>query len=428
MTGSTLTKLAPTQVALEFSLSEEELAAAEERVFRRLVRNVRVPGFRKGRVPRKIFEQTYGRDAVTNEAVDEVVPDVYAQALREHDLEPVEPPKFEIVESADGRPTKLKATVEVRPAIELGAYKGVSVSRPPVTVGDADVERSLEALARERATLVPVEREARLGDIATLDYEGAIDGTPFEGGSAQGQMVELDETRFVPGFAAGIAGMRPGETKVLELRFPDEYPAAELAGKDATFRVSLQELKELELPALDDNFAKAVSENQTVGELRADLRRRLEAVATGRSRRGVANTIVAQLLATHDIPLPGSMVEREFEHLVAEAADAAAAAGGDASEEERRAALRTEAESRVKATLLIQAIAKAENVTATPADVSGELEALARRYGQPVARIRKALGSNVLSIMDGIVRNKTLDLLVDNAIVTDDQETVRVTS
>lgn len=426
MTGSTLTKLAPTQVALEFSLSEEELAAAEERVFRRLVRNVRLPGFRKGRVPRKIFEQTYGKDAVTNEAVDEVVPDVYAQALREHDLEPVEPPKLEVVETAGGRPTKLKATVEVRPAIELGAYKGVTVSRPPVTVADSDVERSLETLARERATLVPVEREARLGDIATLDYEGMIDGAPFEGGSAQSQLVELDESRFIPGFATGIAGMQPGETKLLELRFPDEYPSAELSGKNATFRVSLQELKELELPALDDDFAKAVSENQTVEELRADLRRRLEAVATGRSRRGVANTIVAQLLAAHDIPLPGSMVDREFEHLVAESGDATAEA--DSKEEERRAALRTEAESRVKATLLIQAIAKAENVTATPADVSAELEALARRYGQPVARIRKALGSNVLSIMDGIVRNKTLDLLVDNAVVTDDQETVRVTS
>jgi trigger factor len=426
MTDSTLTKLAPTQVALEFSLSEKELAAAEERVFRRLVRNVRLPGFRKGRVPRKIFDQTYGKDAVTNEAVDEVVPDVYAQALREHDLEPVEPPKLEVVESAGGRPTKLKATVEVRPAIALGPYKGVAVSRPPVTVGDADIERSLEALARERATLVPVEREARLGDIATLDYEGTIDGTPFEGGSAQSQLVELDESRFIPGFAAGIVGMRPGETKVLELRFPDEYPSAELSGKSATFRVSLQELKELELPALDDNFAKAVSENQTVEELRSDLRRRLEAVATGRSRRGIANTIVAQLMATHDIPLPGSMVDREFEHLVAESGDATP--GADSNEEERRAALRTEAESRVKATLLIQAIAKAENVTATPADVSAELEALARRYGQPVARIRKALGSNVLSIMDGVVRNKTLDLLVDNAVVTDDQETVRVTS
>ncbi len=426
MTASTLTQLAPTQVALEFSLSEAELASAEERVFRRLVRNVRLPGFRKGKVPRKIFEQTYGTETLRNEAVDEVVPDVYAQALREHDLEPVEPPKLEVVESAQGRPTKFKATVEVRPAIRLGTYKGVVVSRPPIVVTDADVERSLEALARERATLVPAEREARLGDIATLDYQGSIDGEPFDGGSAQGQMVELDEGRFIPGFAAGIAGMRPGETKEFEVRFPDEYPAAELAGKPATFRVTVHELKELELPALDDDFAKAVSENQSLPELRDDLRRRLEAVATGRSRRGVANTIVGQLLASHEIPLPASMVEREFEHLVAESAAADPAEGKE--EEERRAALHAEAESRVKASLLIQAIAKAENVTATPADVAAELDALARRYGQPVARIRKALGSNVLSIMDGIVRNKTLDLLVDNAVITDDQETTGVTS
>ncbi len=426
MTGSTLTQLAPTQVALEFSLSEAELAAAEERVFRRLVRNVRLPGFRKGKVPRKIFEQTYGKDAVTTEAVDEVVPDIYAQALREHDLEPVESPKVEVVESAGGRPTKFKATVEVRPAIQLGAYKGVVVTRPAIVVSESDVERSLQALARERATLVPVEREARLGDVATLDYEGSIDAKPFDGGSAQAQMVELDENRFIPGFAAGIVGMHAGETKELELRFPDEYPAADLAGKNATFRVSLRELKELELPALDDDFAKAVSENQTLAELRADLRRRLEAVAAGRSRRGVANTIVSQLLATHDIPLPASMVDREFEHLLAEGGEAAA--DSQANDDERRAALRKEAESRVKASLLVQAIAKAENVAATPADVSAELEALARRYGQPVARIRKALGSSVLSIMDGIVRNKTLDLLVDNAVITEDQETPSATS
>ncbi|MGA8575457.1 MAG: trigger factor [Candidatus Cybelea sp.] len=426
MTESTLTQLAPTLVALEFSLSETELAAAEERVFRRLARNVRLPGFRKGRVPRKIFEQTYGSETVTKEAVDEVIPDVYAQALREHDLEPVERPKLEVVESADGRPTRFKATVEVRPAIALGAYKGIVVSRPPVTVTEDEVERGLEALARERATLVPAEREAQLGDIATLDYEGTIDGVPFEGGRADGQAVELDEGRFIPGFAAGIAGMRPGETKQIEIRFPDDYHAAELSGKPATFRVSLRELKELELPALDDDFAKAVSENQTVAELRADLRRRLEAVAAGRSRRSLANTIVTQLLATHDFPLPGSLVEAELERLVADVgAEPVEAKTTDA---QRRDVLRAEAESRVKAGLLIEAIAKAENVTATPGDIAAELDALGRRYGQPADRIRKALGNSLLSLMDGIVRNKTLDLLVDNAVITNDEETTRSAS
>src|SRR5271166_5318530 len=187
MTGSNVTQLGPTVVSLEFSLGPAELAAAEDRVFRRLVKNVRLPGFRKGKVPRKIFDQTYGSDTVTSEAVEEVVPEVYAKAVREHDLEPVERPKIEVVEEADGRPVRLKATVEVRPAIQLGTYKGLVVSRAPVTVTEADVDRSLEALARERATLIPAERPARLGDIATLDYEGKIDGEAFEGGQGAGQ-------------------------------------------------------------------------------------------------------------------------------------------------------------------------------------------------------------------------------------------------
>ncbi len=210
---STLTRLAPTQVALEFSITDRELAEAEERAFRRLSKNVRLPGFRKGRVPRKIFEQTYGSDTLTSQAVDEVVPEVYAKAVREHDLEPVERPKIEILEENGGRPTRLKATVEVRPEIALGQYKGLKATRPPGEVSDEDVERSLKTLAKERATLVPVERAAQLGDLATLDYEGKIGDTPFEGGTATGQTTELDEGRFVPGFVAGIVGMQPGETK-----------------------------------------------------------------------------------------------------------------------------------------------------------------------------------------------------------------------
>ncbi|HVR45818.1 MAG TPA: trigger factor [Candidatus Binatia bacterium] len=422
MTSSTLTRLAPTQVALEFSITGQEIAAAEERAFRKLVKNVRLPGFRKGKVPRKIFEQNYGTDALTREAMDEVVPQVYAKAIAEHDLQPVKAPELEILEEDAGRPTRVKATVEVRPAIELRGYKGVAVSRAATPVTDADVENSLRSLAKERATLVPVQRAAQIGDVATLDYAGTIDGAPFEGGSASGQVTELSEGRFIPGFVAGIVGMMPGEKKSVDVRFPDDYSAPELAGKPARFEVTLHDLKEYELPALDDELAKAVSQHQTLDGLRADLRTRLEAVAGARARRSVANAAMTQLLTAHDFPLPASMVESELDHLVEEVASARGEGGtGDASEP--RESLRAEAESRVKAALLIEAIAKAEEITATPADVAAELAALARRYGQPPERIRKALGNNLLSLMDGIVRNKTLDFLVDNAVVTVNEET-----
>ncbi|HEY2473609.1 MAG TPA: trigger factor [Candidatus Cybelea sp.] len=434
MSSSTLTRLAPTQVALEFSISGEELAAAEDRAFRRLVRGVRLPGFRKGKVPRKIFEQAYGSDAVTSQAVEDVIPEVFAKAVREHDLEPVDRPQLEVLEEREGRPTRLKATVEVRPEIELGTYKGVAVPRPPLGVTDADVDRSLAALAKERATLVPVTRPAALGDVATLDYTGTIDGVPFEGGSAQGQSVELAEGRFVPGFVAGIVGMNPGESKDVDARFPEDYPSAAVAGKPAVFAITLHDLKEYELPPLDDEFARAVSSNQTLTELRADLRFRLEAVARGRVRRAIGNAIVEKLLAAHDFALPPTMVESEVDRLLEDAAGAAAAQGASfedylnqigKTEAELRASLRPEAESRVKTTLLVEQIAKTEKVVATPSEVSAEVEALARRYGQPAARIRKALGNNLLSLMEGIVRNKTLDLLIDSAEGAGDQETTR---
>jgi trigger factor len=421
MTSSTLTRLAPTQVALEFSISGQELAEAEDRAFRKLVRVVRLPGFRQGKVPRRIFEQAYGKETVTSQAVEDVVPEAYAKAIREHDLDPVDRPKLEILEESEGRPTRLKATVEVRPTIELGQYKGITIVGPSVEVTDGDVERSLQALAKERATLVPVSRPAQLGDVATLDYEGTIDGVPFEGGQAAGQTVELSEGRFVPGFVAGIVGMTPGESKAVELRFPDDYPSSAVAGKPAVFAVKLHDLKEFELPPLDDELAKAVSNNQTLDELKTDLRRRLMAVATGRAHRIIGNTILQRLLAEHDIALPASMVEGEIDRLMEEAAAAAASSG--TTEAAGRDSYRDEAEARVKTTLLIEQIAKAEKITATPGDISAELEVLSRRYGQPAGRIRKALGNNLLSLMDGIVRNKTLELLVENAQVVPNEET-----
>ncbi|HZY98373.1 MAG TPA: trigger factor [Candidatus Baltobacteraceae bacterium] len=429
LSTSTLNRLAPTQVELEIPITTDQLAAAEERAFKRLVKKARLPGFRPGKIPRKVFEQAYGSDAITSQAMEEVLPDAYAQAVREHDLDPVDRPRMEVVEESEGRPTRLKATVEVRPQIELGSYKGLAVGRPPVTVGDDDVERSLAALAKDRATLVPVERPAQLGDVVTIDYAGSIDGEAFDGGTAENQVTELSGDRFIPGFVDGIAGLTSGETKDVEARFPDDYAEQSLAGKTATFRVKLHDVKQLEPPPIDDEFAKSVSKNETLEALREDVRRRLEAIAESRGRRVVGNAIVEKLLASHDFPLPPSLVDAEVEHLMSDVAGTAGRSGktlqeylseGGKTEDQLRAELRTEAEGRVKTTLLIERIAKIERIAATPADVTQELEALSRQYGQPVARIRKALGNSLLSLMDGIVRNKTLDFLIDNAEVTEE--------
>ena len=431
MSTSTLTRLAPTQVELEIPITAEELAAAQERAFRRLAKNVKLPGFRAGKVPRKVFEQTYGSESIASEALEDVVPEVYARAVREHELVPVDRPKMEILPAEEGKPSRLKATVDVRPAIELRDYKGIEVESDTPPIEDDDVERSLTALAKERATLVPVERAAQLGDVVTLDYEGKIDGVAFDGGSAKGQMTELDENRFIPGFASGIAGMNAGETKEIEAVFPSDYPKEDLAGKTAIFTVTVHDVKALELPAIDDEFAKTISENETLEALRADVRKRLEAIAQSRARRAIGNVVMEKLVDAHEFPLPQVLVEREIDNMINDSTAQLAQSGlsfddylkeQGKTEDELRESFRGDAEQRVKATLVIEEIARTEGINATPADIGEELSALSRQYGQPVDRIRKALGNNVVSLMEGIVRNKTLEFLVDNAKVVDKKD------
>ncbi len=397
---------------------------AEERAFRRLVKKAKLPGFRPGKVPRRVFEQAYGSETITNEAMEDVVPTVYAKAVREHDLDPVDRPKMQLLPEDGGQPRRIKAVVDVRPEIALGEYKGLAVKAAPIEVTDADVERALKTLARDRATLVPVEREAKLGDVVTIDYEGKIDGVAFEGGTAQGQQTELSEERFIPGFASGIAGMRAGESKDVEATFPEGYQQSELAGKTAVFTIVLHEVKELELPPIDDELAKAVSQQQTVDDLKADIRKRLRAAAEARVKRETGNDLVERLVAAHDFPLPEVLVEREIDAMLTDGAGMAARMGMSfdeylaamgKTETDMRVEHRQDAERRVKGTLILETIAKAENITATPADIQNELQSLARQYGQPVDRIRQALGSNLLSLMDGIVRNKTVEFLAEHA-------------
>ncbi len=424
MTNSTVTKLAPTRVELLIGISPDEMREAEDRAFRRLVKKAKLPGFRPGKAPRRIFEQAYGLEMIASEAMEDVVPAVYAKAVREHDLEPVDRPHMELLPGEEGAPPRIKAVVDVRPEIALGEYKGLKLKRTPSPVTDEDAERSLQTLARERATLVPAEREARLGDVVTIDYEGEIDGIPFEGGSAKGQTTELSEGRFIPGFATGIAGMKSGETKEIEATFPEKYQQSNFAGKAASFTITLHEVKELELPVIDDEFAKNVSEHQTLEELRADIRKRLEAAAEARARRDLGKQAVEQLIKCHDFPLPAILVEREIENMLSDAASMAARMGvsfedylktAQKTEEQLRSDFRPEGERRVKATLVIEAIGKAEKIAATPADVQDELRSLARQYGQPVDRVRQALGNSVLPLMEGIVRTKTIEFLVEHA-------------
>ncbi len=424
MSATTLKHLDPTQVELEFSISPEEFDAATDAAFRKLARNAKVPGFRPGKVPRKIFEQQYGSAGIIDRAFDDLLPEKYAQALDEHQLSPVERPQLEPVADGDGLPMRWKAVVTVRPEIAVHDYLGVEIEAQPEESGDDDLERALESMRKDAATLVPADRPVRLGDVAVLDYEGKIDGEPFEGGTAKGEQTEIDESRFIPGFASGIVGMTAGETKAVTTTFPADYGAKELAGKDAVFTITVHEVKEPELPPLDDEFAKRVSKNETLAELRAELKARLDAATLQRARRAMSGEVIEKIAAAHEVPLPQVMVDREIDALIQDSKNYVARFGTSWDEylaaigktaDSFRAEFREEAEKRVKQTLLLEAIAKAESIRATPADVEAEIAALGSQYGQPREKILELLGDNVGSLVDGIVRTKTLDLLIERA-------------
>ena len=422
--SSTLKSLDPTQVELEISITPEEYSAAQDAAFRKLVRTAKLPGFRPGKVPRKIFENAYGTATILERALDDLLNAKYPAALEEHGIEPLNRPAVDVVPGEEGAPPIFKAVVAIRPEFEPKDYTGVEIADVPEVAEDADVDRALDQIRRDAALLVPVDRPAQLGDTVTIDYAGKVDGVAFEGGSAHGQETELLEDRFIPGFATGIAGMQAGETKDVAATFPDPYSNAELAGKNAVFTITVHEVKEPELPELDDELAKRVSRTESLDDLRAEIRRRLDETVKRNARRQMSTELLEKILAGNDFPLPEVLVERELETLAGESRQYVARAGltwddylaqSGKSDADLREGFRSEAERRVKTALLVEAIAKKEGIVATQADVENELSALAAQYQQPRERIIDALQSNVGALIDGIVRTKTIDRLIEQA-------------
>ncbi|MDP9106850.1 MAG: trigger factor, partial [Candidatus Eremiobacteraeota bacterium] len=316
---STLKSLDPTQVELEISITPEEYTAAQDAAFRKLVRNAKIPGFRPGKVPRKIFENAYGPHGIIERALDDLLNTKYPAALEEHGIDPLTRPNVEVIPAEDEtQPPHFKAVVAVRPEFEPKDYTGVEIVDAPEAATDEDVDRALQQMRREAATLIPVDRPARLSDTVTMDYEGKIDGVAFEGGTAQGQENELSEDRFIPGFVDGIVGMSAGQTKDVEAKFPDPYSNADLAGKDAVFTITVHEVKEPELPELDDELAKRVSRTETLADLRAEVKRRLDETVKRNARRHFQGQLLDKLVAANDFPLPDVLVERELTSLMAE--------------------------------------------------------------------------------------------------------------
>ena len=428
---ATIRKLEPTIVELDIDVSAADLDAARERAFQKLVKQYKLPGFRPGRVPRRIFERQVGVDAIEHQAVEDVVPDAYSKALKEHNLEPVERPHIDLEHVEEGKSLRIKAVVAVRPEIVLANHRGLAVDRPAVAVSDDDVERSLQALRKRAATLEPVEgRGIQTGDVVTMDYVGTIDGRPFEGGTAKDHTTEVAPEKFVPGFVEQLLGARPGEKRTISVTFPAAYHVDLLRGKDATFEVVIHDVKAPVLPELDDAFVAQVSEAPNLGALRADIRKRLEAVGSAQARETMQKKLLEQLAGAHDFPLPDVLVHNEIESLLGDAKAYMQRIGRpweeyltakNVDEAGLRAEYRAEAERRVRTSLLLEEIAKVEAIEVTTGDLERELAQLARSYGlsreSMVELIRKNTGFGPL--IDSVRKQKAIDFLVDHATVTE---------
>ena len=428
---ATYRKLEPTIVELDIDVSAADLDAARERAFQKLVKQYRMPGFRPGRIPRRIFEQKVGVDAIEHQAVEDVVPDAYSKALKEHNLEPVERPHIDLEHTDEGKSLRIKAVVAVRPEIVLANHRQLTVDRPAVEVSDDDVERSLQALRKRAATLEPVDgRGVEIGDVVTMDYVGTIDGQPFDGGTAKDHTTEVSPEKFVPGFAEQLLGAQRQEKRTVNVTFPAEYHVELLRAKAATFDVVIHEVKTPVLPALDEAFVAQVSEATSLDALRADIRKRLEAVGSAQVRDGMQKRLLEQLSAAHDFPLPDVLVQNEIESLLGDAKSYMQRIGRpweeyltakNVDEDGLRAEYRVEAERRVRTSLLLEEIAKVEAIEVTTGDLERELAQLARSYGlsrdSMVELIRKNTGFGPL--IDSVRKQKAIDFLVEHATVTE---------
>ena len=412
-------ELDPCKRQLVVEAPTEEVTAAWDRACNEVQRDARLPGFRRGKVPRTLVRARFA-DEVRRAVLEALVPAVYRRAVDEARLEPVEEPDLKELQLEEGQPLRFTAVVEIKPRIALGEYRGVTVHHTPAVVGDADVEATLDALAEQRATLVTVTRPARVGDFVLVDYEIEPEGA--EPRIERGYAFEVGGGRVLPEMDEAVIGLEAGTERRLSVRFPETHPREELRGQSAPLHLRVVEVKEKELPPLDDDFAKALGSHETLAELRAAVRADLEAKTARQNRHTLEEAAVDAVLAGHEFVVPESLVLREISHRIGHARERLRREGmdpdrmpwdyGRLTEELRPDATRT-----VRRALLLEAIGDREELTVSDADLDGEIERLAAESGRAPQAIRSLLqrGGDLEGMRLGLREAKVLALLVERA-------------
>lgn len=421
-------KLEKSMVALTVEVSAEEFEAAVEKAYRKQRGSIRVPGFRPGKAPRKIIENMYGSGVFYEEAVNEALPDAYSSAVKEQELEVVGYPEVELL-SVGKEGFSFKATVAVYPEVTLGQYKGVEAPKAEVSVTDEDVEGRVKEMADRNSRMVSVEdRAVAKGDVANIDFEGFLNGVPFDGGKGDSFDLEIGSGQFVPGFEDQVAGMSISEEKDIDITFPEDYHA-DLAGKTVVFHVKVNAIKVKELPALDDEFAKDVSEFDTLDELKKDVREKMLAEREEAAKRAFEDAAMSKVAAGIQADIPDAMIEEQAKRFVDNFRMQLQSQGvpyeeymkmTGMEEEKLLADARVPAEGQVRMDLAIAAIVKAESLEASDEDVEAEYNKMAAQYGMDVENVKKYLDDAV--IKEQIVRAKAVELVAAAAVPVKPEE------
>lgn len=410
---------------LTITVPEEEVKAGLDKAFKKVVKQVNVPGFRKGKMPRPLFEQRFGVEALYQDALDFILPDAYANAVEETGIKPVDRPEIDIEQMEKGKALIFTAKVVVEPEVALGDYKGLEVEAQDTELKEEELQAAIDAdLARKAELVIKEDGEVVEGDVVNLDFDGYVNDEQFEGGKAEGYDLEIGSGQFIPGFEDQLVGTKVGEEKDVNVKFPEEYHAEELAGKDAVFKVKINEIKTKEVPELNDELVKELDESvSTVDEYKEKYRKDLAEQKKLQAENEMKETLINLATENATVEIPEAMINTELDRMMQEFEQRIAQQGlnlelyyqfSGQSEEQLKASMKEDAEKRVKTNLTLAAIATAENIEISDADVEAELTKMSEQFGLSVDDIRQALG-NAEVLKDDLRIQKAIEVLVDNA-------------
>ena len=411
---------------LTIEASAEDLEKAIEKAYQKQKKQISIPGFRKGKVPRQMVEKMYGKAVFYEDAANELIPDAYEKALEECEEDIVSSPKIEVTQIEAGKPFIFTATVALKPEVKLGKYKGVKVDKIDVEVTDADVDAEINKEREKNARNITVEdRPVKDGDITTLDFEGFVDGVAFEGGKGENYPLTIGSGAFIPGFEEQLVGAEIGKEVEVKVTFPEDYQAENLKGKDAVFKCTIKEIKEKQLPELDDEFAGEVSEFDTLAEYKEDVKTTLTLKKERDAKNAKENAAVDAAVAVSEMEIPEAMLETQQKQMLDEFAQRISMQGLSMQQyfqftgsnyQQMFEQVKPQAEERIKARLVLEAIAKAENLEATEEEYEKELQNMAEIYQMEVDKVRELMGEKEKkNIMQDLAVKKAAEFVADNA-------------